>query len=67
MDFCKEFRFERMGAFAYSEEDGTRAAELPEQARLRFTACLHAMLDCASESHIAAALQLSQTAGGWSL
>ena len=24
--FCREFGFERMGAFAYSEEDGTRAA-----------------------------------------
>jgi ribosomal protein S12 methylthiotransferase len=31
VDFAKEFRFERAGAFAYSEEDGTPAAELPEQ------------------------------------
>ena len=29
--FCKKFKFERMGAFAYSEEDGTPAAELPDQ------------------------------------
>ena len=29
--FCKKFRFERMGAFAYSEEDGTPAAEMPDQ------------------------------------
>ena len=29
--FCKTFRFERMGAFAYSEEDGTPAASLPDQ------------------------------------
>uniref|UniRef100_A0A7S3VK66 Uncharacterized protein n=1 Tax=Dunaliella tertiolecta TaxID=3047 RepID=A0A7S3VK66_DUNTE len=31
VDFCKEFKFERMGAFAYSEEDGTPAADYPEQ------------------------------------
>ncbi|WIA39823.1 hypothetical protein OEZ86_005876 [Tetradesmus obliquus] len=31
VDFAREFRFERAGAFAYSEEDGTPAAELPEQ------------------------------------
>ena len=31
VDFCASFRFERMGAFQYSEEDGTPAAELPEQ------------------------------------
>lgn len=31
VDFVREFRFERMGAFAYSEEDGTPAADLPEQ------------------------------------
>jgi len=29
--FVRDFKFERMGAFAYSEEDGTPAAELPEQ------------------------------------
>ena len=29
--FCKRFKFERMGAFAYSEEDGTPAAEMPDQ------------------------------------
>jgi ribosomal protein S12 methylthiotransferase len=31
VDFAREFRFERAGAFAYSEEDGTPAADLPEQ------------------------------------
>eukprot|EP00803_Ostreobium_quekettii_P009871 evm.model.scf_2033.1 EVM.evm.TU.scf_2033.1 scf_2033:18171-23166(-) len=31
VDFCKDFRFERMGCFGYSKEDGTSAAELPEQ------------------------------------
>jgi len=31
VQFCKTFRFERMGAFAYSEEDGTPAASLAEQ------------------------------------
>ena len=31
MRFCKTFKFERMGAFTYSEEDGTPAASLPEQ------------------------------------
>ncbi|KAI3429616.1 hypothetical protein D9Q98_005702 [Chlorella vulgaris] len=29
--FCETFRFQRMGCFQYSEEDGTPAAELPEQ------------------------------------
>lgn len=29
--FVKETRFERLGVFAYSKEDGTPAAELPEQ------------------------------------
>ena len=32
VDFCKDFQFERMGCFAYSEEDGTPAAEMLEQA-----------------------------------
>lgn len=31
----KSFRFERSGAFAYSEADGTSAAELPEQVPMR--------------------------------
>lgn len=31
VDFCKSFVFARMGAFTYSEEDGTPAAALPEQ------------------------------------
>lgn len=31
VDFCDAFKFERMGAFAYSEEDGTPAARLPGQ------------------------------------
>lgn len=31
VDFCASFKFERMGCFQYSAEDGTPAAELPEQ------------------------------------
>mmetsp|Transcript_4375 Transcript_4375/g.10937 ORF Transcript_4375/g.10937 Transcript_4375/m.10937 type:complete len:524 (-) Transcript_4375:230-1801(-) len=31
VDFVRGFRFERMGAFVYSEEDGTPAAEYPDQ------------------------------------
>ena len=31
MRFCREFKFERLGAFAYSEEDGTPAAQYPDQ------------------------------------
>jgi ribosomal protein S12 methylthiotransferase len=31
MKFCRDFKFERLGAFAYSEEDGTPAAEYPDQ------------------------------------
>lgn len=31
MDFAAEIRFDRMGAFAYSVEEGTVAAEMPDQ------------------------------------
>ena len=31
MDFTREMAFDRMGAFAYSPEEGTRAATMPEQ------------------------------------
>ncbi|KAL0054101.1 hypothetical protein WJX82_003811 [Trebouxia sp. C0006] len=31
VEFCKEFPFQRMGAFTYSEEDGTPAAEYQDQ------------------------------------
>ena len=31
MQFCRDFKFERLGAFAYSEEDGTPAMEYPDQ------------------------------------
>lgn len=31
VQFCKDFKFERMGCFIYSEEDGTPAAGLPDQ------------------------------------
>ncbi|KAK9906450.1 hypothetical protein WJX75_002013 [Coccomyxa subellipsoidea] len=31
LQFCRDFKFERMGAFAYSEEDGTPAAAFMEQ------------------------------------
>lgn len=30
-DFVKEMRFDRLGAFAYSQEEGTPAAKMPEQ------------------------------------
>ncbi len=31
LSFVKEMRFDRLGAFAYSQEDGTPAAKLPDQ------------------------------------
>lgn len=31
LDFVRETRFERMGAFAYSPEEGTAAAQMPDQ------------------------------------
>ena len=37
VNFCKEFKFERMGCFTYSEEDGTPAALYPEQVKLTVT------------------------------
>lgn len=33
VQFCKDFKFERMGCFTYSEEDGTPAADMPGQVR----------------------------------
>ena len=30
-EFVKEIKFERLGCFAYSQEDGTKAAEFPDQ------------------------------------
>jgi len=30
LDFLKEFRFDRLGVFTYSEEDGTHAANIPD-------------------------------------
>ena len=33
LDFVKELKFERLGAFAYSKEEGTAAAKLPKQVR----------------------------------
>lgn len=35
LDFIEEFRFERAGVFAYSREEGTRAASLPHQVHPR--------------------------------
>lgn len=34
VQFCRDFPFQRMGAFTYSEEDGTPAAEYQDQVRL---------------------------------
>ena len=31
LDFVKETRFDRLGAFTYSPEEGTRAAQMPDQ------------------------------------
>jgi hypothetical protein len=31
VNFCRDFKFQRMGCFTYSEEDGTPAAEYPSQ------------------------------------
>ncbi len=33
LDFVKEMRFERLGVFAYSREEGTAAADFPDQVR----------------------------------
>ena len=39
LQFCRDFKFERMGAFAYSEEDGTPAASYPDQVRVYTWCC----------------------------
>ena len=46
VEFCGSFRFERMGCFTYSAEDGTPAAEMPEQARARPPAALPGRACC---------------------
>ena len=33
LDFIKEFKFDRLGVFAYSKEEGTAAARMPHQIR----------------------------------
>lgn len=55
VEFCKSFKFARMGAFTFSEEDGTRAADLPEQVckaiqlvQFFTTALCLLLLDCGS-------------------
>ena len=48
MQFCKAFKFARMGAFAYSEEDGTPAASLPEQ--VSYAINIMQALHCKGES-----------------
>ena len=39
VNFCRDFRFERMGCFMFSPEDGTPAAELPDQVSKQVVAC----------------------------
>jgi ribosomal protein S12 methylthiotransferase len=38
-DFIRETRFERLGVFRYSREEGTRAAKLPAQVSAKVKEC----------------------------
>ena len=43
LQFCRDFKFERMGAFAYSEEDGTPAASYPDQVLMQIIFGMYAV------------------------
>ena len=45
LEFCRSFQFERCGAFAYSEEDGTPAAHMSNQAQPQLV-CVVATVQC---------------------
>jgi ribosomal protein S12 methylthiotransferase len=52
VDFCKTFQFDRMGAFAFSQEEGTAAFALPDQVgALVISAWPDAMVFVAVKSH----------------
>jgi ribosomal protein S12 methylthiotransferase len=56
MDFAADRKFERLGVFAYSAEDGTRAAEMPDQipretAEERRDALMRQQLDISLENN----------------
>jgi ribosomal protein S12 methylthiotransferase len=56
MDFVETQRFERLGVFAYSEEEGTRAAEMPDKiprevAEERRDALMRRQLDISLENN----------------
>ena len=58
MDFVSKMRFERMGAFAYSEEEDTYAAqhfkdEIPEEVKQERLSCLMALQQDISETYCA--------------
>ena len=58
MDFVSKMRFERMGAFAYSEEEDTYAAqhfkdEIPEEVKQERLSCLMALQQDISEAYCA--------------
>lgn len=66
VEFLRSFRFERAGAFAYSEEDGTPAAELPGQVPPRIRCAAEALVRCShAHARVCAckdALQAAQSA-----
>lgn len=56
LDFVRQVRFDRLGAFAYSHEEGTRAARLPGHLspkikRERLDALMSLQRDIAAENH----------------
>ena len=64
VSFCKQFGFQRGGAFEYSEEEGTPAASLPDQVRAmlaQFSTSLYSLLALlvyvSSGRHVSTSLQ----------
>jgi ribosomal protein S12 methylthiotransferase len=52
VEFCKTFQFDRMGAFAFSQEEGTAAFALPDQVgALAISAWPDAIVGVAVKSH----------------
>ena len=50
--FCQEFPFQRMGAFTYSEEDGTPAAAYQNQVKLQLILILSVSQSCLSSCRL---------------
>ena len=51
IDFIERVRFERLGIFKYSQEEGSRAAKMPEQIRAAGEECALSPRDAGAAAH----------------